>query len=229
MSLYSWTAFEAVMPPKKKQSMPWLAQVLRLRSVVGRLGVDATGVGQLVVVVLGRQLDVGRQPLAEDLVVVQDADGGASVLVHDLGQRGALDGVLRHDPRVVALAGRVVDVRLADVGVGAGLVGGEADGRVARRDHRQARLVVDRDRDRRGAGVEGAEIGDRRVVLGGALRVRRLGLRRPRAAWAVESSSGSKLMFTPPALLPASLSASSIPFWIASPVGREAPWSGRLV
>ena len=42
-------------------------------------------------------------------------------------------------------------------------------------------------------------------------------------AWAVESSSGSKLMVTPPASLPACSSASSIPFWIAIPVGREDP------
>ncbi len=94
-------------------------------------------------------------------------------------QRRALDGVLGNDPGVVALPGRVVDVGLAGLGVGPGLVGGEADRRVPRREHRQAGLVEDRDRDRRGARVEGAEVGDRGVVLRRPPGVRGLGLRRP--------------------------------------------------
>ena len=167
--------------PAEEEAVDALArQVLGLRPVVRGLRVDAAGVDELVVELLRRQLDVGREALAEDLVVVQDSDRRAAVLVHQRRERGALDRVLGDDAGVVACPGRVVDVRLADLGIGSGLIRGQSDGGVAGREHRHPVLVQDRDRDRRGAGVEGAEVGDRGLILRCALRVRRLRLRRPR-------------------------------------------------
>src|SRR5439155_17678802 len=77
---------------------------------------------------LGRGGDVAGQAGAVDLLVVEQLDLGAPVLLHKGGQRGALDGVLGDDARVGPLTARVVLVRLA--GLGAGLVGGQAHGRV---------------------------------------------------------------------------------------------------
>ena len=102
------------------------------------------------------------RPDAVDLLVVEDVGARAALLLGEGGQRRALVGVLGQHARVGALAGRVVLVRLA--GLGAGVVGGDADRGVARADLGDAGLVEDRQRDRRRAGVELADVADGRVV-----------------------------------------------------------------
>ena len=122
-------------------------------------------------------LDVLGEARAVDLLVVQDRRVRAAVLRHHGGQSGALDGVLGHDPQVVARAGRVVLVGLALLG--AGLVRGQAHGGVRRADLGDRHLVQDRDRDRARARVELADVGDRVLVLRHPARVGRGGLGRP--------------------------------------------------
>ena len=147
------------------------------------------------------------------LLVVQDRRVRAAVLRHHGGQSGALDGVLGHDPQVVARAGRVVLVGLALLG--AGLAGGQAHGGVRRADLGDRHLVQDRDRDRARARVELADVGDRVLVLRHlrALAEAASGVQLP--AWAVESSSEVYFTVVWPALPPACSSASLIPFTIA--------------
>ena len=146
------------------------------RAVVGGVLVDALVALDLQADLLGRQLDVLGQARAVDLLVVEDVGRGAVLLLGQRRQRGALVGVLGQDAGVGAHAGRVVLVGLA--GRGAGVVGRDADRGVARADLRDAGLVEDRQRDRGGAGVELADVADRRLVAARLARVggRRVGL-----------------------------------------------------
>ena len=125
------------------------------------------------------RLDVRGQAGAVDLLVVGQLDLGAAVLLHDRGQSGALDRVLGDDAGVGALTRRVVLVRLARVR--ARLVRRQTHGRVGGADLRDAGLVQDRDRDRRSARVELADVDGGRVVLSGLAGVRGRRLRRPGA------------------------------------------------
>src|SRR5215213_4599756 len=143
----------------------------RQRTVVGRLAVPGVVARDLDPELLRGGLRVLRDALAVHLGVVEDVDALDALVLHVLRLRGALDRVDRDDAPVVALAGRVVLVRLAGLGACAAL--GQAERRVRRADLQDPGLVVDRDRDRRGAGVELAEIGDRVVVLGDLARVGR--------------------------------------------------------
>ena len=129
-----------------------------LRTEVRRLRVDALVARDLEALLLGGALDVPGEAASVDLLVVEDVDGGAAVLLHDGCQRGTLNRVLRDDAQVVALARRVVLVGLALVG--ARLVRGQADGGVRRADLGDRDLVQDRDRDGARARVELADVGD---------------------------------------------------------------------
>src|SRR5688572_24485214 len=149
------------------------------RAVVRRVLVDRLVGDHLEALLLRGVLDVPRQAGPVDLLVVEDLHLGAAVLLHERRESGALDGVLRDDAGVRALAARVVLVRLARLG--ARLVGGESHGRVGRGDLRDARLVEDRDRDRRAARVELAEVHGGAVVLSRLAGVGGDRLRSPRA------------------------------------------------
>ena len=158
---------------------------------------------------------------AVDLLVVQDVDLGAAVLLHERGERGALDRVLRDDARVGALAGRVVLVRLARLGARPSVV--RPTRRVGRGDLRDAGLVEDRDRDRRGARVELAEVtatSSRPAPPCGRSRRRRpASTCRPRGR-VVERHV---LDVESPALPPACSSASFTPLTTASSAGARRP------
>src|SRR5215210_3398686 len=149
------------------------------RAVVRRVLVDRLVGDDLEALLLRGVLDVPREAGPVDLLVVQDLHLGAAILLHERRERGALNGVLRDDAGVRALAARVVLVRLA--GLGAGLVGVEAHGRVGRGDLRDARLVEDRDRDRGAARVELADVDGGRIVLRRLAGVGGDRLRSPRA------------------------------------------------
>jgi hypothetical protein len=114
--------------------------------------------------------------VAVDLEVVDEEDALRALLLQQRGERGRLLVVGGRDAPVGAGARGVVLVRLAGL---RGLPPGQADVGVAGRDLEQPGLIEDRDRDRRGAGVELPEVGDRRRVLGGAAGVRRDALGRP--------------------------------------------------
>ena len=150
----------------------------RRQPVVGRVLVDRLVRDDLEVLGLRRALDVGGQAGAVDLLVVGHLHLGAAVLLHDRRERRALDRVFGDDARVGALARGVVLVGLS--GGRARLVRGQPDGRVGGADLRDARLVEDRDRERRGAGVELADVDRRGVVLSRLAGVGRRRLRRPR-------------------------------------------------
>src|SRR5215213_9738606 len=117
----------------------------RLGAEVRGLRVDALVARDLKTLLLRRDLDVPRQTCAVHLLVIEDVRLRAAVLLHDGRQGSALDGVLRNDAQVVALARRVVLVRLALVG--ARLVRGQAHSGVRRADLGDRDLVQDRDRD----------------------------------------------------------------------------------
>ena len=119
---------------------------------------------------LGARRDLIGEALPVDLLVVQDVDLRAALVLLVGHLRRRLDVVGGHDAAVGALAGRVVLVRLALVGA---LGAGQADRRVGRRHLQDAGLVEDRQRDRGGARVELAEVGDRRLVLRGLAGVAR--------------------------------------------------------
>ena len=145
-------------------------QAVGVGAVVRRVLLDAR-VASLEVRRLGVEDDDAGEACAVGLLVVGDRDRRAAVVLELLDERGGLDLVARHDARVVALAGRVVLVRLARLG--ARLARGEARVRVRRRDHAETGLVEDRDRDRRGARVELTDVGDGGLVLRGLAGVRR--------------------------------------------------------
>src|SRR5215218_1208797 len=132
------------------------------RAVVRRLAVPGVGARDLDPELLGGGLRVLRDALAVDLGVVEDVHAGHALVLHPLRLRLALDDVDRHDAAVVGLAG---------LGAGSGL--GQAERRVRRADLQDPGLVRDRDRDRRGARVELADVGDRAVVLRDLARVGR--------------------------------------------------------
>ena len=114
--------------------------------------------------------DLVGEALPVDLLVVEDVRLRAALLLLVGDLRRGLDVVGGDDAPEGALAGRVVLVGLALVGA---LGAGQADVVFDGRDLQDAGLVDDRDRDRRGARVELAEVGDRRLVLRGLARVRR--------------------------------------------------------
>jgi hypothetical protein len=143
----------------------------------GAFGVDPLVDHHVEAEVDGGVLDVAGKAGPVDLLVVQDRDLAAAVLVHHRGQRGPLDGVLRHDSQVVALARRVVLLGLALVR--ARLVRGQADRGVRGAHLRDRDLVQNWDRDRAGARVELADVRDRAVVLSDLLGVGLGGLGRP--------------------------------------------------
>ena len=105
-----------------------------------------------------------------DLLVVCHVELLDSKLRHPVAESGSLDVIGRHDARVRALSGRVVLLRRT-LAAGAGVLR-QLERRVRRADLNQARLVDDRDRDRRRARVELAQVGDRRLVLGRLAGVR---------------------------------------------------------
>ncbi len=141
------------------------------RAVVRRLAVPGIRARDLEAERLGSGLRVLRDALAVDLGVVEDVHAGDALVLHVLRLGGTLDRVDRHDATVVARTGRVVLVRLARLRTGAAL--GQAERRVGRADVQDPGLVGDRDRDRRGTGVELADVGDRGVVLRDLAGVRR--------------------------------------------------------
>jgi hypothetical protein len=99
------------------------------------------------------------------LLVVEDEDlGDAEVVLEERCVRLPLEVVRGHDARVVARAGRVVLLRLALLGTGARVR--EPDRGVRRADHRDARLVQDRDLDRGTAGVVRSDHAHDGLVLG---------------------------------------------------------------
>ena len=133
------------------------------RAVVGRAAVPRVVAGDLDPQLLGRGLRVLRDALAVHLGVVEDVHVGDALVLHVLREGGALDVVDRHDAPVGAGPGRVVLVRLARLGARAAL--GQTVSGVGRGDLEQVAVVGDRDRDRRSAGVELADVGDGAVVL----------------------------------------------------------------
>ena len=164
-----------MMPPVKTASAPVRLDLGGQRPVVRRLAVPRVVARDLEPELLRGGLRVLRDALAVDLGVVEDVHVGDALVLHVLRLGGTLDRVDRHDAAVVALAGRVVLVRLARLGARAAL--GQAESGVGRADLQDPRLVVDRDRDRRGTRVELADVGDRGVVLRDLACV---GRRRPR-------------------------------------------------
>ena len=152
-----------MMPPVKTASAPDALDLGGQRPVVRRLAVPGVVAGDLEAERLRGGLRVLRDALAVHLGVVEDVHVGDALVLHVLRLGGTLDGVDRHDAPVVALAGRVVLVRLARLRARAAL--GQAEGGVGRADLQDPGLVVDRDRDRRGTGVELTDVGDRGIVL----------------------------------------------------------------
>ena len=152
-----------MMPPVKTASAPAGLDLRGERPVVRRLAVPRVVARDLEPELLRGGLRVLRDALAVHLGVVEDVDAGDALVLHVLRLGGTLDRVDRHDATVVALAGRVVLVRLARLGARAAL--GQAESGVGRADLQDPGLVGDRDRDRRGTGVELADVGDRLVVL----------------------------------------------------------------
>jgi hypothetical protein len=150
---------------------PGLLDLGGQRPVVRRLAVPGVRSRDLDTELLRSGLRVLRDALAVHLGVVEDVHALDALVVHPLREGGTLDGVDRHDARVVALAGRVVLVRLAGLRAGAAL--GQAEGGVGRADMRDPGLVGDRDRDGGRAGVELADVGDGVVVRRGLAGVRR--------------------------------------------------------
>src|SRR3954452_19006615 len=132
------------------------------RAVVRGLGVDALVAEHRDALRLGERSHLIGEALPVDLLVVQDEQLRAAVVLLVGHLRRRLDVVGGDDAAVGALAGRVVLVRLALVGA---LGTGEAYARVGRRYLQDAGLVQDRQRDRRGAGVELTEVDDGRLVL----------------------------------------------------------------
>src|SRR5215217_3236969 len=143
----------------------------RQRAVVRRLAVPGVRARDLDPELLRGRLRVLRDALAVHLGVVEDVHAGHALVLHPLRLRLALDDVDRHDATVVALAARVVLVGLARLSARAGLR--QAERGVRRADVQDPGLIGDRDRDRRGARVELADVGDRAVVLGDLARVGR--------------------------------------------------------
>jgi hypothetical protein len=161
MSLNTWTPLFCVMPPKKKQSAPddlILAAFARKLAAFGSYpSLPRTSrpcwAGDL--------LDLVGEALPVDLLVVQDVELRAAVVLHVGRLRGGLDVVRGHDAGVRALAGGVVLLRLALLGA---FGARQAHVGVRRGHHRDSGLVEDRQRDGRSAGVELADVADRRVV-----------------------------------------------------------------
>src|SRR3954454_8951652 len=143
----------------------------RERPVVRRLRVDALVGVDLQAGLRRDHHHVASKTRAVGGLRVPDRDGRAAGLLGRRHQRRRLDRVLRDDTRVCALARRVVLVRLT--GLGARLVGGQADVRVRRADLSDTGLVQDRDRDLRDARVVLADVADAVLVrnrLAGVLR-----------------------------------------------------------
>src|SRR4051795_3909059 len=137
--------------------------LLRQRAVVRGLDVDAVVAHYLDAVQLRCVTSGLGDTCAVDLLVVGLVELLDAKLLHPLTLRSALDVVRRHDTRVGALAGRVVLLRRT-LAAGAGVLR-QFERRVRRADLHQVRLVRDRDRNRRRARVELAEVSDRRLVL----------------------------------------------------------------
>ena len=174
-----WTPPFGVVPENTKQSTSPTSRAPASERKFDAFGSMPSLKASSMPCLLERVLDVLGEAGAVDLLVVGDGDVLAAVLGHDRRQGRALDRVLRDDAQVVALTRRVVLLGLARLG--ARLVRGQADRGVRGRDLRDRRLslVEDRHRDRRGARVELADVGDGAVVLRDATRVGRGGLRRP--------------------------------------------------
>src|SRR4051812_14334399 len=147
----------------------------RERAVVGRLRVDAVIRVDLQTRLRGDHGHVASEARAVGGLRVPDRDRRAAGLLGSRDERCGLDGVLRDDTRVRALARRVVLVRLA--GLGAGLVRGQADVGVRRADLSDTGLVQDRDRHLRDARVVLTDVADAVLVRDGLASVlRRLAL-----------------------------------------------------
>jgi hypothetical protein len=140
--LYSWTALEAVIPPKKKASAPLDLTLRGQRAVVGRIDVDPVVADDLDAVLfrcVGRGLgDAG----GVNLLVIRGVQLLDAQLLHPRALDGALDVVRRHDTRVRALAGRVVLARRALAARSRVL--GQLERRVRRADLHQAGLSTNR-------------------------------------------------------------------------------------
>src|SRR5918998_4574857 len=144
-----------------------LFDLVHQRAVVGGRAVYALAPEDLYVEELGILLDLIREPLAVSLLVVEDVDRFDSLLIHQLGGSSALLVVGHDHASVIALARRVVLLRLGRIGAGLG----EADVGVGGADHAELGFIEDRDLYRRATGVEGPDPADDLLVLGGFLGV----------------------------------------------------------
>ncbi len=162
-SLNSWTRVVGGDAAEEHGVRAGVSDLRRKRPVVRRLRVDRVRADDLDAVQLGR---VGRRlgdTRAVHLLVVEDVQLLDALLGHPLGLRRSLDVVGGHDAPVGAVARRVVLLRRALV-VRAGVLR-QLERGVRRADLQEARLVGDRNRDRRGARVELADQRDRVVVV----------------------------------------------------------------
>ena len=166
LSLITCAPFSSMRPPRNTASAPVDLIFWNCDVVARRLRVPGLEARDLDPEGLRRLARRRRDTEAVGLLVVQDVDALDALRLHELGHRGALVGVVRHDARVVARPRRVVLVGLGRV-TAARQVHRQAGIRVGRRDHRDpalGRLVDDRDDDRRAPRVEGAEDADHLVV-----------------------------------------------------------------
>src|SRR5215204_1012470 len=127
-----------------------LGDLVHHRAEVGRGGIDTLTADDLYTEFFGALLDLVGEPLAVGLFVVEYVDGLHAFLFHQEGARLALLVVGHDHTGVVALARRVVLLRLVRLTTGLG----QADVGVRRADHAEPGLVEDRDLDRRTTGVE---------------------------------------------------------------------------
>ncbi len=230
LSWISFAPFWSSRPASTTASGERLGDAVHQLLVVGRVGIPDVEPGDVQPQLLGRADEgVGLAAAGRILGREEHVRAGHALVLRELGQPRALGGVVGDDPGVVAGARRIEGVGI--LGVAAGAVLGQADQRVARRDHRDAAvggLVQDRDLDRGAARVVGADDADHVGVVGVGLGVL-LALRpRPtRPVEAIESSQAWKATFVSPAFHSASSSTSRIASTICSERSAESPCIGR--
>src|SRR5829696_81314 len=146
-----------------------LCDLVHKRTVVGRRTVYTLAADDVDALVLRGLLELVGEALAVGLLVVEDVDGLEALVQHQRDAGLALLVVGHDHAGVVALARRVVLLRL--VRLTARL--GQADVGVRGADHAEPGLVEDRDLHRRAPRVEGPDPADDLLVLGRRLRVLR--------------------------------------------------------